>query len=541
MKKIAIIASVVFLAAGFLFAGTNLRAEEPAPPQPNPPAEQPPAEQPPAAQPPAEQPPAEQPPAEQPPSDAQPAEPEGPPYDGATNARDLEVQEFFDALNAIQSKADALKAAVTGAATPEQVAQATAIRKELEKFQADRNYFITKRWVNWPEFVQYDKGIPMDRAARFGTQWCRFGVGDFNEDGKLDLAAVSFDNDGLYAWLNNGDGSWTEDRKNLNNAKAQGGIAVAADFDGDGHVDLVFGAKQSGFFEYKGDGKGNWEPVQSDLPLNIGDLLNMECADMEGDGDIDLVVTGLIPQKAVLFENDGKGKFTMKNLDLPPEFMVGMFTLADVNNDKKTDFIGQQVYINEGDNKWSLSSEGMPVPENYQFTAVACGDLNGDGFPDVVITGNTTEGGFGQPAFAPPRVFLNSGKGQWKAATVEGQGRFYNAIDIADINGDGNNDIILLNAGDGKTTLILDDGKGGFKETPGTGIPTASQAGNYLQTRDIDGDGCMDIVVYYATFGGQADIIPEGIKTFHVWRNNSVYQRINKKIERLNKTLAEIK
>ena len=513
----------------------------------------------------------------------QPAAPEGPLYDGAVNARDLEIKEFFDASSAIEKKATELRAAVSGAATPEQIARAKQTSDELTQFIAAKQAFIN-RWPNWPEFTDYSKGLPNDKTARFGNRGCRFAIGDFNEDGKPDLAAVSIEGDGFYVWLNNGDGTWTESRKNLDNSKFTGGVALTADFNGDGHLDLLFALPHKRLYEYKGDGKGNWEEVDTGLKDEYA-FMDIHCADMDGDKDIDVVMTvskenkdanGAVlspTNRVIILENDGTGKFTEKDLALPAEIANPMpFVLADVNNDGKVDFISTTPYytkgadgkiesssiaiwLNQGNNAWALAAQRPVLPVDTQIDYIACADLNGDGLQDVVCTLHNADiviGGFiprerlKEAGISPDRIakplhiYLNGGQGPWKEIAIDAALTAYSSIDVADVNGDGNPDIIMLGLRNGETTIVLGDGKGGFKECFST-LPSMEEWSVYVKACDIDGDGAADIVAYYTTPPGQAALFPESVKTFRIWRNVSVYSQVLHRIDSIKKTLAEIK
>jgi len=506
-----------------------------------------------------------------------PAAPEAPPNDGAVNARDMEIKAFLDTLAAIEKKATDLRAAVNEAATPVQIAQARQIDKEVEDFRAAKQTFIN-RWLNWLEFEDYSKGLPNDKTARFGNRGCRPAIGDFNEDGKPDLAAVSCDSDSFYVWLNNGDGTWKESRLTPpNNPHFMGGIALTADFNGDGRLDLLFAMPNQPLYEYKGDGKGNWEAVDTALQdaFIVGDI---QCADIDGDKDIDVVIS-IRPQgqdanaansptcKIVMLENDGTGKFTQKDLGLPSDVMVnpGAFMLVDINNDGKVDFINPvpyippnpnpnpnnaprpanlSVWLNQGNNTWVLAPQIPTFDRDTQFNAMACADVNGDGLPDLIgVLGSM--GVFGErrkpgEESKTLQIFLNGGQGPWKQVSVETKQPDFVAVEVADITCDGNQDIILLTRQPGKMTILIGDGKGGFKENRGA-LPSVEQGSVCLKACDMDADGAIDVVAYYVTPVGPASLLPDSLRTFRIWRNSSVYPQILHRIDSIKKILAEIK
>jgi hypothetical protein len=552
-------ALLVILLAGLAFIAGNLCADDvkpaspPAPEQKAPPKDQPAAGKAPGGD---------------------PAKPEGLPYDGAVNARDAEIKDFFDALGALEAKAAALRKAVTGAPTAEQKAQAKTIADELDSFLKARQAF-RNRWTDWLEYTDYSGGLPNDNVARFGYIGNQFAIGDFNEDGKPDLAAIAYDGDGFYAWLNNGDGTWKESRKNLNNQKTAGGIVVAGDFNGDKHVDLLFAPSSGALQLYQGDGKGDWAPMPIDPPAPgvTTTYKHIECTDIDGDGDTDIIMniqeSGHAPNGAampprlilVLLENDGTGKFTRKDMTMPPEInqqTMQDFRLVDIDNDRKLELVSPIIHHElqngrpvepgtlvimkyDGEAKWSMYPQRPPIPKDASVDMVMCRDLNGDGFPDIVLVTHLGMGPMGGVTNGTVNVLINDGKGQFKQVPIDMKPILISAVDIADVNSDGNLDLVLLGQRDGKARIVLGDGKGGFKDSPSSGVPEMSAWGTYMKVCDMDGDGAPDIVACYSSAAIGAAMVAENAKTFHVWRNASVHGRIEVKVKQIRGTLDGIK
>src|SRR5579859_1514824 len=104
----------------------------------------------------------------------------------------------------------------------------------------------------------------------------------------------------------------------------------------------------------------------------------------------------------------------------------------------------------------SGSFSRIVIPIGKGPGSIAIADVNHDGKPDIIVANTTDE---------TISVLLGDGKGHFTAAPGSPFpcGKSPNDIAVADMNGDGNPDLVIANTGTPYLTVLLGDGKGGFK------------------------------------------------------------------------------
>ncbi|WP_415160212.1 VCBS repeat-containing protein [Parafilimonas sp.] len=222
-------------------------------------------------------------------------------------------------------------------------------------------------------------------------------------------------------------------------------ISAAAFFDanGDGFPDLYIAKGGYSLFEpntpalqdelYINDGKGNFSKLQNALPdVSAGSKSCVRPCDYDNDGDLDLFVGGrVIPgqypaaPESFLLQNNGKGYFTKIKVSFAKAGMVTDAQWIDLNNDGRKDLIicGEmmpvEAYINSANDFTDATATYFPGSNNGFWNTLAVADINGDGKDDI-IAGN---------------LGLNS---QIRASADEPAKMYY-----ADFDGDGNPDPIF--------------------------------------------------------------------------------------------------
>ncbi len=122
----------------------------------------------------------------------------------------------------------------------------------------------------------------------------------------------------------------------------------------------------------------------------------------------------------------------------------------------------------------------------------AVGDLNGDGWLDLV----TVNPGLNTRFPGAVEVRLNTGRGAFRNAPDVEPGLDVRAVVLADVDGDGDLDLLLANADDNAVQTCLNDGKGRFRTRATTRVGASPAS---VAVGDVDGDGDLDVVTanYY--------------------------------------------
>jgi hypothetical protein len=246
--------------------------------------------------------------------------------------------------------------------------------------------------------------VPDVTTPTTGSNPLAFVAGDFNGDGKMDIAVANYRSNNLTVLLGNGDGSFTATDARPATGSFPAAI-VAGDFNKDGKLDLAVdnqcgagGACSAGTVTILlGDGTGSFAPTAASPSTGSGPL-SMAVADFNGDGNLDLAIPSDCGSSGTCTTNgavtillgDGTGKFTasasMAATGLRPYgVVVGDFNgdgkpdLAIANNDSNT------VSILLGDGKGNFAPIATPLATGAGPVFPSVGDFNNDGSLDIVV------------------------------------------------------------------------------------------------------------------------------------------------------------
>ncbi len=294
-----------------------------------------------------------------------------------------------------------------------------------------------------------------------------------------------------------------------------GGSFASGDIDNDGDQDLLMTGlgPGSGTALYLNDGNGDFTEV-SNTPFPIARFSVTEFVDLDADGDLDLFFTGIasggVQEFTHIYLNDGTGSFTQLSNPFLPEFGGSGAAIEDIDNDGDLDIIISAIdkndefvadtFLNDGNANFTPSGSSAFIP--VKFAAVAFIDVENDGDQDIIISGTQANDN------ALTRLYLNDGLGNYSMDTnTNFEELSADDVDVADTDNDGDFDILISGMNDSfevRTILYLNDGGGVFTDLTTVDLQQTFAGTNAIA--DLDNDGDQDIVIIGSQDGGLPNI-----------------------------------
>jgi FG-GAP-like repeat len=358
-------------------------------------------------------------------------------------------------------------------------------------------------------------------ATFVGISPNKTAVGDFNGDGHLDLVVAGpggLDSDGNIICILLGDGAGNFSLfPGFRYDVVFTTVSIASgDFNGDGKLDLalaVGGPSDTANFVANieillGDGKGGFNPLPL-IPFGSVPAVQIVSGDFNGDGKLDLAVGDGLGNVTMLL-GDGTGGFATGSLS-PTDFTtyVSALVAGDLNGDGELDLaavagsydptVSVPLTILPGDGRGNFFITHNPPLVAPQLWSLAAGDFNGDGALDLVVTTYTGE----------VIVMINDGTGRFLEggilpSPIPGGGpRVGSSAVVGDFNADGKLDVVLANPtiNGMNLTIQLGDGAGHFSPVA---LPTVQEGNGQIAMGDFNEDGRLDIAT--ANYDGSVSI-----------------------------------
>jgi hypothetical protein len=366
------------------------------------------------------------------------------------------------------------------------------LRKRSSNRLANRSIQQRKRqacfrpWLEMLEDRALPSAVSFSPAVNYatGSNPVNVAVGDFNGDGKPDLAAANFDSNSVSVQLGNGDGTFQPARNYAVGPNARS--VVVGDFDGDRKLDLL----ASGWL-LLGNGDGTFKSATS---INtLANIFNPVVGDFNGDGKLDLASAGSTYVSVV--PGNGDGTFQPARNYAVGGFVSGTMAAGDFNGDGKLDLAtgyfdsvsggGVSVLLGNGDGTFQ-TARNLVLGSGVVPSSVAVGDFNRDGKLDMAVSDVFGRGvgvllGNGDGSFQQP---LNPDLG---GPPVDRLG----SVAVGDFNGDGRPDL-AVKPYDGSIRVLRGIGDGTFLNAQDF---SAGSSGGFVAVADLNGDGKPDLAV----------------------------------------------
>ncbi len=235
--------------------------------------------------------------------------------------------------------------------------------------------------------------------------------------------------------------------------------------------------------------------------------------DVDGDGHPDIVTANLGSRDVSVLRGDGKGGFAPApgspfRVGIPLQLVV----LADFDRDGRLDLAGtehdsNEVVVLKGNGRGGFAPmAGSPArameriaPHNH---GLAAADGNGDGIPDLATSNNNGNS---------VSVLLGDGRGGFRPAAGSPfpVGRAPYPLAVADFNGDGRPDVATPDVNGHTLTVLFGAGRGTLAPAPGSPYRVRDRP-YFAAAADVNGDRALDLVVSHDDSNALSILVNDG-------------------------------
>jgi hypothetical protein len=335
-------------------------------------------------------------------------------------------------------------------------------------------------------------------------------AGDFTGDGRTDLAVANYQSKSVSVLVGNGDGTFQPQVTSPAGFPPQA-LAIG-DFTGDGRADLAIAAVDYNVVSVLlGNGDGTFQPPVA-YPVGPAPVA-LVTGDFAGNGRIDLAVvnqnditqapTTYVGGTVSVLLGNGDGTFQPQvtySVGIDPQAIVA----GDFTGDGRTDLavanassIDVSVLLGNGDGTFQHQ---RTYAAGYPPSAIAAGDFNQDGRTDLALDllGNVS-------------VLLGNGDGSFQTGVANAVGSQPTFVVTADFNGDGRLDLATTNVNSSDVSVLLGNGDGTFGPQASYTVGAVPQG---LVVGDFNGDGRTDLAVANSGSNDISVLLGNGDGTF---------------------------
>jgi hypothetical protein len=314
-----------------------------------------------------------------------------------------------------------------------------------------------------------------------------------NGDEIPDLIVSSYTDDVVGSFVNLGNGEFGSLSIYVDDAYSCLDFEVA-DLDNDQDLDLVYASASGYVYWYENEGDYDFGDKAEIYATEYGSG-GISVSDVDNNGYMDVIWVSSQLDETVCMKNDGDGSFSIQHLGHRQG--TERLELSDLDGDGDDDLIMFQYGLpvaewveNHGDGEFGIPERIYPPNLGWAGgDRAAMGDLDGDGDIDIVLQKNDPQNSFDKII-----VWLqNNGNAEFTLTDLDpiGDDTVFSGFFIADLNGDGDNDVVTYSGG---AALAYENNGNGEFNSSYYNIPSESSYSD-MWVNDLDSDGLPDLIV----------------------------------------------